>query len=107
MKRLIDFFYIVANILCPLTWFGSWAGDGGCVHCKGTWNWKREYSIPYGAGAMFPLCQRCFRFLSADEVISYAENLAAQWERTEEELHLPPSRDYHLLILNLREAIRY
>lgn len=107
MRRLIDFLYRAANILCPLTWFGFLAGYGGCAHCNGTWNWKRGYSIPYGTGAMFPLCQRCFKFLSADEVINYAENLVNQWKRTEEKLHLPSSRDYHFLIPNVREAIRY
>lgn len=108
MKRLIDFFYIAANILCPLTWFGFLIGYGGCAHCKGTWNWKKSYSIPYGAdGAMFPLCPRCFNFLTTEEVIKYSEDLASKWQQTEEKLHLPPSRDYGLLIQNVREAIRY
>lgn len=59
---------------------GSAKGYGGCGICKGTWDWKKEHTIPYGHGSgVFPVCEECWAHEAPWRIYKATVELMASW----------------------------
>ncbi len=78
----------------PATEAGRRSGFGGCACCEGTWNWRKQFSIPINSReGVFPLCVSCAKRMTVYDIMAEVKLLVGN-RSGEESIDHEPSYAY-------------
>lgn len=67
---------------------GRLLGQGGCLRCGDTWDWKEAHTTEFGRSeGCFPLCEECWATLTPETRWPYYEQLVQAWEMMDQTGH--------------------